>query len=133
MIAPGLGSSSDQVTVVNDLVATAQSKRKDCVVVTSPNRVAVVNNAASAVADVATAVANFTKSSYLVVDNNYLKIYDKHNDKFIFIPAASSTAGIMAATDRNAAPFFSPAGTRRGQYLGGTALAYNPKCYKCYR
>ena len=126
LIAPGLSSSSDQVTVVNDLVATAQSKRKDCVVVTSPNRAAVVNNAASAVADVATAVANFTKSSYLVVDNNYLKIYDKHNDKFIFIPAASSTAGIMAATDRNAAPFFSPAGTRRGQYLGVTALAYNP-------
>ena len=126
LIAPGLGTSSDQVTVVNDLVATAQSKRKDCVVVTSPNRAAVINNAAGAVAAVATGVANFTKSSYLVVDNNYLKIYDKHNDKFIFIPAASSTAGIMAATDRNAAPFFSPAGTRRGQYLGVTALAYNP-------
>ena len=127
LIAPGMGASSDQVTVVNDLVATASSLRKDCVVVTSPNRAAVVNNAASAVADVATAVTNFTKSSYLIVDNNYLKVYDKFNDKFIFIPAASSTAGIMAATDRTAAPFFSPAGSRRGQYLGVTSLAYNPK------
>ena len=126
LIAPGLASSSDQVTIVNDLVGTAQSKRKDCVVVTSPNRTAVVNNAASAVTDVATGVGNFTKSSYLIVDNNYLKVYDKFNDKFIFIPAASSTAGLMANTDRVAAPFFSPAGSRRGQYLGVTALAYNP-------
>ena len=110
-------SSADQVTVVNDLVATASSLRKDCVAVTSPNRTAVVNNAGGAVAAVSTAVANFTKSSYLVVDNNYLKVYDKFNDKFIHIPAASSTAGIMAATDRNFAPFFSPAGSRRGQYL----------------
>ena len=76
--------------------------------------------------DVATGVGNFTKSSYLIVDNNYLKVYDKFNDKFIFIPAASSTAGLMANTDRVAAPFFSPAGSRRGQYLGVTALAYNP-------
>lgn len=126
LIAPGLSSSSDQVTIVNDLVTTASSLRKDCVVVTSPNRAAVVNNASGAVAAVTTGVGNFTKSSYLVVDNNYLKVYDKFNDKFIFIPAASSTAGLMAATDRNAAPFFSPAGTRRGQYLGVTALAYNP-------
>ena len=126
LIAPGMLSSADQVTVVNDLVATASSLRKDCVAVTSPNRTAVVNNAGGAVAAVSTAVANFTKSSYLVVDNNYLKVYDKFNDKFIHIPAASSTAGIMAATDRNFAPFFSPAGSRRGQYLGVTALAYNP-------
>jgi len=68
----------------------------------------------------------FTRSSYLAVDNNYLKVYDKYNDQYIFIPAASSTAGIMAATDNNFAPWFSPAGTRRGQYFGVTSLAYSP-------
>ena len=78
------------------------------------------NAAAIATAD------TFTNSSYLIVDNNYLKIYDKYNDKFIHIPAASSTAGLMAATDRNSAPWFSPAGPRRGAYLGITGLAYNP-------
>ena len=61
----------------------------------------------------------------MVVDNNYLKVYDKYNDKYEFIPAASSTAGLMAATDDVAAPWFSPAGTRRGNYLGVTSLAYN--------
>ena len=65
-------------------------------------------------------------SNYLVVDNNFLKVYDKYNDKFIQIPAASSTAGIMAATDNNAAPWVSPAGSRRGNYLGITSVAYSP-------
>ena len=41
----------------------------------------------------------FTKSSYLIMDGNYLKVYDKFNDQYIEIPASSSTAGIMAATD----------------------------------
>ena len=49
-------------------------------------------------------------------------MYDKYNDEFIFIPANSSTAGIMAATDLTRAPWFSPAGSRRGQYLGITGL-----------
>ena len=53
-------------------------------------------------------------------------MYDKYNDQFIFIPAASSTAGIMAATDANAAAWFSPGGPRRGQYLGVTGIAYSP-------
>ena len=65
-------------------------------------------------------------SGYVFVDNNFLKVYDKFNDQYIFIPAASSTAGIMAATDANAAPWFSPAGQRRGSYLGITALSYSP-------
>ena len=126
LIAPGMNSQVDQTAVVNDLVAIAQGTRKDCVVVTSPNRAAIINNANPVTAAVTTA-NTFTSSSYLIVDNNYLKVYDKFTDQYIFIPASSSTAGIMAATDYNAAPWFSPAGPRRGQYLGITALAYSPK------
>jgi len=125
LIAPGMSSAVDQTTVVNDLTRIAQSTRKDCICVTSPNRAAVVSNAGSEVADIVSGVANFTRSSYLVVDGNYLKVYDKYNDNYIHIPAASSTAGIMAASHTNAAPWFSPAGTRRGQYLGITSLTYN--------
>ena len=128
LIAPGMASRANQTTVVNDLVSIAQQTRKDAVVVTSPARSDIVN-VSSAATQTTNAVATsdtFTNSSYLVVDNNYLKVYDKYNDKFRFIPAASSTAGIMAATDLNAAPWFSPAGPRRGQYLGITALAYTP-------
>jgi len=126
LIAPGVSNATSQKTIVNDLVAIATA-RKDCVVVTSPNRSAVVNvnDPATVNSRITTNVADFTSSSYLVVDNNYLKVYDKYNDKYEFIPAASSTAGLMAATDDIAAPWFSPAGTRRGNYLGVTSLAYN--------
>lgn len=127
LIAPGMASQADQTTVVNDLIANATA-RKDCVVVASPDRAAVVgvNDAATINAAVKTTADTFTNSSYLFADNNYLKVYDKYNDQYIHIPAASSTAGLMAETDRVAAPWFSPAGQRRGQYLGVTSLAYNP-------
>ena len=125
LIAPSMSVQGDQTTVVNDLISIAGSTRKDCVVVASPNRAAVVNNATPVTASVTTA-NTFTFSSYLIVDNNFLKVYDKYNDQYIFIPAASSTAGIMAATDFNNAPWYSPAGQRRGAYLGITALSYSP-------
>ena len=125
LIAPSMSVQGDQTTVVNDLIAIAGSTRKDCIVVASPNRAAVVNNATPVTASVTTA-NTFTFSSYLVLDNNFLKVYDKYNDQYIFIPAASSTAGIMAATDFNNAPWYSPAGQRRGAYLGITALSYSP-------
>ena len=125
LIAPGMTAAGDHVTVVNDLVATAQSLRKDCVVVASPSRADIVNQTTQN-ANAITRAKLYTNSSYLFCDNNYLKVYDKYNDQYIQIPAASSTAGLMAATDAVAAPWFSPAGPRRGQYLGITALNYSP-------
>jgi hypothetical protein len=128
LIAPSMVNTTDQVTVVNDLVSTAQSLRKDCIVCASPARDDVVNltSAADITTNIVTTADQFTNSSYLVADNNFLKVYDKYNDQYIFIPAASSTAGICAATDLNRAPWFSPAGSRRGQYLGITGLAWTP-------
>lgn len=128
LIAPQTVTAQGLTTVVNDLVSTAQSTRKDCVVITSPNRSSIVgvSTDTARVANTVSAVSGLTRSSYLVVDNNYLKVYDKYNDKYVFIPAASTTAGIMAATDYNRAAWFSPAGSRRGQLLGVTALAYSP-------
>lgn len=129
MIAPGLTSNTDQGTVVTEMVSlvAGTNGRRDCVVVASPSRESVVNvSASSVVGTTKTSVALFGSSSYLIVDNNYLKVYDKYNDQYVFVPAASSTAGLMAATDINAAPWFSPAGQRRGQYFGVTSLAYNP-------
>ena len=125
LIAPGMGSRTAQTTVVNDLVSIAQGTRKDCVVVASPARSDIITSTTPNT-DAITTAKTFTYSSYLFVDNNYLKVYDKYNDQYIYIPAASSTAGIMAASDNNAAAWYSPAGQRRGVYLGVTSLAYTP-------
>ena len=128
LIANGMSNSTDQATVTNDLVTIAGTTRKDCIVISSPARDDVVDltDASTITTNITTTMGDFTKSSYLVVDGNYLKVYDKFNDAYIQIPAASSTAGLMAETDRNAAPWFSPAGARRGQYLGVTSINYNP-------
>jgi len=119
LIMPECADTATATTVVNDLVAIAEA-RKDCVAVASPDRNAAItlgtNTAVKTTAD------TYTKSSYLVQDNNYLKVFDKYNDQYVKIPAASSTAGLMAATDLVAAPWFSPAGARRGRYLGITDI-----------
>jgi len=125
LIAPGMSSRADQTTVVNDLVGIAQTTRKDCVVTASPARTDIVAST-TPVTNAVTTANTFTNSSYLIVDNNYLKVYDKYNDQYIQIPGNSSTAGIMAASDFNTAPWFSPAGPRRGQYVGITSLSYSP-------
>ena len=124
LIAPMQNGDTAQATVVNDLVATAGSLRKDCVVVASPSQNAVLTVGTNT--GVLACNNAYTKSSYLVQDNNFLKVFDKYNDQYIKIPAASSTAGLMAATDLVAAPWFSPAGSRRGRYLGITDIILSP-------
>ena len=128
LVAPSMNSRADQTTVVNDLISTASQTRKDCVVTASPARTDVINltNTTTITNNITATADTFTASSYLVMDGNFLKVYDKYNDQYIQIPAASSTAGIMAATDLNRAPWFSPAGSRRGGYLGITAISWSP-------
>lgn len=127
IILPSLATAGAQQTLVSDVITNIANVRKDCVVVTSPNREAVVDiQSSSTITTNLTAFNQLPSSSYLVVDNNFLKVFDKYNDKYVYIPAASGTAGLMASTDTVAAPWFSPAGTRRGQYFGASSLAWSP-------
>jgi hypothetical protein len=123
LIAPLHPNKTDGNTVVNDLVSIAKG-RQDCVVTTSPDRAAITGS--TPVTGTTSFASGCTRSSYLVVDNNFLKVYDKYNDVYVNIPANSSTAGLFAGTDAVAAPWFSPAGQRRGNYLGVTDILSNP-------
>jgi len=131
LVAPGLTATDDQKTMINDLASIAGSVRRDAVAVSSPPRNTIVGtnaiNSSTITNNIVSWANSVTSSSYVLLDNNYLKVYDKYNDNYIQIPAASSTAGLMAATDRDAAPWYSPAGSRRGLYLGVTDLAWNPE------
>ena len=126
LIAPMHPTAAQGATVTNDLTSIATA-RKDCVVVTSVDRNNLVGKTDSqATTNAVSFVGGLTKSSYLIVDNNFIKVFDKYNDKYINIPAASSTAGLMAATDIIADPWYSPAGQRRGNYRGVTDILTNP-------
>jgi len=115
----------DNVTYANALIAIAEG-RKDCVVFLSPAIAETVGNATAA-ADVVTWADQLTSSSYTVIDSTALYVYDKYNDLYYWIPAAGAVAGLCANTDNVADAWFSPAGFNRGQILGVTKIALNPK------
>ena len=127
LIAPALPATADSAdAIAENLITIAGTTRKDCVAVISPPKAKVVNNSGNEVTDTVTFANGLAKSSYAFVDNQHLKIFDKYNDQFIHIPASGATAGLMARSDRDTAPWFSPAGTNRGTYFNVVSLAYNP-------
>jgi hypothetical protein len=132
------GSGADEVntgnlrtahnTIVNGAIALAEA-RKDCIVVASPMRESVVGQTSESTqkTNVIDDFASVTSSSYAVLDSGWIYQYDRYNDKYCWIPGNGHTAGIMARSDLLRDPWFSPAGFSRGQYLGITKLAFNPK------
>ena len=129
LIAPPVtatsGANTTADTIITDLNNIAATTRKDCVVVASPPKAAVINTT-TPVDDTVTFANLLPSSSYLFLDNNYIKVFDKYNDEYINIPANSSTAGLMAQSDQETAPWYSPAGLRRGQYFGAVDIAHSP-------
>ena len=130
----GGGSESEVDTVANhnSLVNSAiqlVELRKDCLVIASPRKTSVVGVASESTqsTNVKADYASCTSSSYAVFDSGWTYQYEKYNDKYCWIPACGHTAGIMARSDLLQDPWFSPAGFSRGQYLGITKLAFNPK------
>lgn len=117
--------SADAVTFANQMIAIAES-RKDVVVFLSPAVEETVNSITAAV-DVKAWADAVTSSSYAVLDSTSLYVYDKYNDKYRWIVAAGSVAGLCAFTDSVSDPWFSPAGFTRGQLRGVTKIAFNPK------
>lgn len=113
------------VTLANNLIALAEG-RKDVIVFLSPPISATVGTL-TPVDDVVTHFNQLTSTSYAVSDSSALKIYDKYMDVFRWIPASGHTAGLCAKTDQVADAWWSPAGYNRGQLLGITKIALNPK------
>lgn len=113
-------------SVINTVIADVAEKRKDCVVVFSPERADVVNNAGSEATDVNAFADTVTRSTYAFMDANWKYQYDKYNDTYVYVPCNADSAGCMARTDAERAPWFSPAGYANGRILNVTKLAWNP-------
>jgi phage tail sheath protein FI len=112
-------------TIAAALIAIAEA-RKDLVAFVSPPLEKTVNNA-TPLASVLAWANTVTSTSYAVVDSSAVKVYDKYNDVYRWVPAAGFIAGLCANADEVADAWFSPAGLNRGQLLGIAKLAYNPK------
>ena len=121
---PG-ANGGDDVTLANDLLSIATS-RKDVVAFISPPIEDTVGTATPAT-DVKDFADQLTSTSYGVIDSTAIKVYDKYNDVYRWIPASGHMAGLCANTDNVADAWFSPAGFNRGQILGITKIAFNPK------
>ena len=130
----GAGSESAQDTLadhnslVNNAIQLAEL-RKDCLVVASPRKTSCVGVSSESTqsTNVKADFASVTSSSYAVLDSGWVYQYERYNDKYCWIPGNGHTAGIMARSDLLQDPWYSPAGFSRGQYLGITKLAFNPK------
>jgi len=125
-----LMTGSHSSTVVRHCIGQIAESRKDCVAFFSPTKAHVV-----AVTNSSTATTSVTghrdtvnqNSSYAVMDSGWKQMFDKHNDKFRYVPLNGDTAGLCAQTDAVRDPFFSPGGFSRGQIKGVVKLPFNPK------
>ncbi|NDC22673.1 MAG: hypothetical protein EBZ49_00860 [Proteobacteria bacterium] len=73
------GTNGEQLS--NYLVDNIAEARKDCIVLTSPEKADVVNNSARDESDDTVTFRNSCRSSsYLVIDSGYKYQYDKYND-----------------------------------------------------
>jgi len=121
-------TTSSWTAIVNEGIRICENRR-DCLLVATPrySDVVDVNSESSQTLNVVGTVNAATSSSYAVFDSTWVYQYDRYNDRYIWVPACGHTAGIMARTDLQRDPWYSPAGLSRGQYLGTVKIAYNPK------
>ena len=117
-------------TLANKVLSIA-TQRKDAVAFITPSIDDTVNTTSplTNVLDFlqSTEAAITPRNSYGVLGSTAVYVYDKFNDKFLYIGTQGHLAGLCANTDQVAQPWFSPGGFNRGQLRGVTKLAYNPK------
>ena len=119
---------ADWTTLTNQAILLCET-RKDCMAICSPRYADVVGvtSEAQQSTNVITTANTATSSSYAVIDSTWVYQYDRFHDTYRWVPANGHTAGIMARSDLLRDAWVSPAGFSRGQYLGITKLAFNPK------
>jgi phage tail sheath protein FI len=113
--------------LARNIVSICES-RQDSVAFISPSLSTVLNKTnAVATSDIKSYRNNLNiNSSYAFMDSGWKYMYDKYNDRFIWVPLNPDVAGLCARTDAQFDAWYSPAGFNRGQIKGVVKLAYNP-------
>lgn len=101
--------------------------RGDAIAVLSPREQDVVSAFGREAESVIEFRQTLPSSSYGVMSSNWLNVYDKYRDTFVWVPDCADIAGIIARADTQAAPWIPPAGYNRGNLREVVKLAWNPR------
>ena len=113
-------------TVGDYVIDNVAEIRKDCMVFVSPAYASVVDNIGAEATSIIAEVGSYTRSSFAVFDSGWKYMYNRYNDSYVWVPCNGDIAGLCAATDASADPWFSPAGYNRGAIKNAVRLAYSP-------
>lgn len=120
-----VGDAPQFDTIVNFAIDNIAESRRDCVVFVGPQKDDVVNNKGGEVNAVKARRNSFNSSSYVVMSDNWKYMYDKYNDRYIWVPTTGDVAGLVARTEVDRAQWFSPAGYNRGILKNAIKLAWS--------
>lgn len=113
--------------LISKMIQVAE-ERKDCVVCVSGEYGAICRGKANADDITQNFIAwreAILDSSYAIMDGNFKYQYDSYNNTYRWLPLSGDIAGLMARTDEEQAPWYSPAGMARGQIANVVKLAYS--------
>lgn len=112
--------------LANYIIDNIAEVRRDCVVTVSPPIDAVVN----ANGDEVDRLIDFRRairySGRAFITSAYKYQFDRYNNKNRWVAGCGDDAGLMARTDFDRDPWWSPAGENRGMYKNIIKLAFNP-------
>lgn len=119
-------NGTPNAVLANYLIQNIAEIRRDSVVFLSCRRESVVNNSRNEVRSILTDVETLPSTSYAALDSGWKYIYDRYNDRYIWVPTSGDHAGCYSRTDRNRDPWYSAAGEQRGLINNSIKLAFNP-------
>ena len=120
-------TSGHGMAVADYAIDNVAEIRKDCIVFVSPLRASCVNNVGGEVAAVKADLSALTRSSYATMDSGWKYMYDRYNDRYVYVPLNGDIAGTCVVADVSNDPWFSPAGYNRGVIKNAVKLAWSPK------
>lgn len=112
--------------LANYLIQNIAEYRRDTVVYLSCRKESVVKNPRKEVNSILIDAETLPSTSYATFDSGWKYIYDKYNDRYLWVPTCGDHAGIYSRVDRIRDPWYSGAGEQRGILNNVIKLAFNP-------
>ncbi len=120
------GETVTNYQLANYLINNIAERRKDCIVLISPDKSTVLNNIGNEANSLKNWRGAIVSTSYAVMDSGYKYQYDRYNDLYRWIPLNADIAGTCVRTDQTNDAWWSPAGYNRGNIKNVIKLAFNP-------